>query len=1727
MDLAIRYLLHGQPDEYDSTEKLFIVSRYDSLWEKIAYKVLEITHKSWKLIDSSLSESISEEKFEQIGIIRLTPSEVIKLLKELSKQKLHYIDEIFAQISLSDSGRQEILNEIGKNIDNKELWRLLPLHKSSENKLVSIKQSTYAYLENPDYKFKLDHVKVALIIQNINILHYPEEGWISQWSPSAEIKILLEQPEPHNYTESILRVYQSSPDVKNEYHNKLKNTQWLRLSNDNAIAPVNILTYPEYLNNYKEDLIKLNKGYYLQSNLKKHLNYNSISNLFTQIDIKDTLINILNIVEQESMNYHQMDNEVQPVAIQQISFPKLSKIIITIIENPKILQGDKGNTIGDLLGNTKWLITKDKIAISPFQVIDEPDLNEEIEEILISTENNDLTTKLNLHDDITSNKKVIQLLSDSFFIKDDQALKVVGDILSEFSKYYLGAFAFSNEFPLKDALVVFKGIDNKILPAWSLIEKTTRIHGKEKCSRYILTNLLTEEIQESKLIDLLGWLSNRYESTDMQAIKIYNQYLTLAVGRENFGSSILPHILLINRLGQWKSPSELCVNMPNIAEQYILDEKQQEIIQGYLDEGSRIEAEQAIDDQNARQAQENIITLQDYFQDWHSHVYSEAIGAFICLIIGGNQELRKFTRTLLRNRDIDLLTERLLGSVVPRSFLISESRGETQEVKSLISDIFFHADKRTGKTNNIFVNNLDRYTNRLVLAHLNPLEYNREELSNLLKESARLLIQNVYQVSNANEPLDRVWGSLIKSEQLDVAVTRNVILDSASSIIKFLSVHNQHEGIKQTILELNESISRREEYRTYNRDYQNIDHEIYSLKQQLGNILEDNSPENTAPSIVLQAVRDKIKQFGYKLTNIPFEIFQNADDALVELEMMAQGHSLSSDRLKFIIEIEYKNKNGNGNENDTITMMHWGRPINCFVHPDYPLHDYRENGFGQDLEKMLSFNYSDKRNDDNNVTGKFGLGFKSVHLICKQPLVFSNRIAFRIVGGLLPSPLLGNSNSTIKTQRDQLEQKLQEQNQDIFDGTAISLQIDPSLNISPDDTIQEFERLVGLLLIFAKKITQFKCIKDNNQPPIIWNPINLLSSSSIQIGEVKIGVFTTNALCLTLSNGKFVITLDKKEGKLRASLPNDIANIWVTAPTQEKFRLKFIINASFDINTGRSEVLTNQKNNELSHKLGSELGEQLCQLFALTQNNWNEFIEALQITGTTQYEFWELIWNELAINSFDNQAKLIRVMMLGNKGMGYFLSNCPALPNGLWGEYQQLVLPSEIIYIVENILKDQTFFNHVFQWERVKSHCNPSTIIHGNEWDKYRQIIECSPVQQQLEAEELNLLQVIKWQLLNSPQADISTANQVGQLINKTCLEKINQYGRVEYQKLIDWLNKVKFLNQSNNYHLNSMLLDVESQDDEERLQSAFAPDEYVLNQQYGNTGKDFFYACRSNRIDRKEEERLFEWIKNTAENKRSAAIEYLEHLKIVDDDLLKRLLLKLEQEQVSWLKEFFPPKQDIDGTTDTTKNDEDGNLVDTRDPLGKNPKWGEPGEALAGLFYNDFCQKNPSYSLEQRGGYGFNHDFLLRINGREIKIEVKTTASKSFRLTISEWNELTSRNENYELFVVEHSGGDVKRVIRIQNAWNTLQKALANLKEYEDITSESQNIESLIGLKQEESKNVVILNWDRLIDIYGNRSDDENITFYSCNAKLVYGQRSVNPSNPTFTKIIPVNNAS
>ena len=84
---------------------------------------------------------------------------------------------------------------------------------------------------------------------------------------------------------------------------------------------------------------------------------------------------------------------------------------------------------------------------------------------------------------------------------------------------------------------------------------------------------------------------------------------------------------------------------------------------------------------------------------------------------------------------------------------------------------------------------------------------------------------------------------------------------------------------------------------------------------------------------------------------MPFELWQNADDAVVELDLLGCDCTRADD-LGFVVEQGQR----------TIDFVHWGRPINEFKGAGG--NDFRERGFDQDLEKMILQSISDKGQAD-------------------------------------------------------------------------------------------------------------------------------------------------------------------------------------------------------------------------------------------------------------------------------------------------------------------------------------------------------------------------------------------------------------------------------------------------------------------------------------------------------------------------------------------------------------------------------------------------------------------------------------------------------------------------------------------------------------------------------------------------------------------------------------------
>ena len=1666
-NLAIRYLLHGCSDKYDDNNDLYIMSQEDDLWRNIAEQLLSINQESWRLIDKNLGKSIPPKQYKQLKLTSFTPEAIIKLIQRIGEKSLK-------NINIGSKEKEQLLVKIGQQGIYQDLWRNLPLHETTRGHLVTINENTF--LENPDFTLasRLESEEIITLIKQKNQNHLLldlQEREIPHWDNISAMNLLLKLPNIHDYSDLILLIWKANNnDFKRKYQDRLKESNWIKLSSGNAIAPKAVLKLPNELTKYTKQIVNLYDEYYAPSELAfSESESKAIDRLFDEWD----------------------EEQVIEFLLEQENPSEYLKIIIHTLEilcNKK----DISNQTLQYLQNKQWLISEQNKVIAPVQVLDisKFKVQKEAKDILKSS---DYVTVEMLHSSIKQNESVLNWLIKNLFIKEIKALAIIGENIGNLPDYYLGNFIPPNNFPLEDALEIFKEIDSTTLPCWSLVDKVVKYSSPENCKRYILPYIL-QNIEDEQIIDLLNWLS-QYKGTDEPARQLYNKYLRIVVTQDNFCQEILTKICLLNRSGEWKSPNELSTYIDNIHESYLVEQEQEDILissPSYLQRGlTENSNKENIEIREVDSNKNQYDVLIEYFKDWQGHINSEAIGAFLCLIAGNTETIKKLAQSFLGKRDFDDVLNRLIGNNSSRSFKIDVQTKDNYKktLMSLTRESFTALIKSQEQIENFFLNKLDNVTEQLVIIPINiASDIPNDRLPKILKNSVSILLKRVYEIHEPTESLDKVWTDLTQSEQLDIQVTRGVILDSVQATIQFLGVHQKNEQVKQQINGIDKAIQLREDYRNRKVDerVQQQEQIINNLKQNLGSILDE---ENSQIALdILAAVRKKIGHghFGYDKTSIPFEIFQNADDALVALEMMGQNQPLPESRIQFILMSQSTTRES---KFDTIMMMYRGRPINCFIHPDYRDRNFRDKGFEQDLQKMLSFNYSDKssnNNDseyDNTVTGKFGLGFKSVHLICREPHIRSHRLSFKIVGGLLPSKLTRldeiNFNHQLKA-FNFLEHS---------DCTVIKLKLDPDLKIEIDDILGEFKKLIGLLLIFARKIKTCKIFNPKQELPdeYKWQPHYFLGEKIFEIGQIKINHFQANALCLKLGDiGHFLIILNVSNNKLTRALPKDIPNIWVTAPTHEKLELNFIVNAPFDVNTGRSTIIESSHNLTIANQLGTLLGENLCKLFELTNNNWDSFQQLLHLGNITTYQFWEFIWQELAVSLLDKPAKGIFGLMRNivgseRKGMGYCVIHCPTLPNGLSEKYKCLVSATEIQYIIEGVLKEESCFNQIFQWEIVRDNYPNNIIINGNIWRQFKKLLTFGVATQQFSPQPLFLSNILQG-LLEQSKANPENANQIGELINLDFLEKVKVNGREEYDKLYQYLLEINFLNQKNGYELTKNLLHKNSEDNEEKLLSAFAPLEYLLSDEYNNHGLKFYYACRQKTLSSSLElEELIKWIKQTSENCRQKVIDYVFHIKYgqLKTDLVNKLCDEFE-----WIKNAIQIGSNIP-IFDNTDGDEDDSTADPENAK----KYGEIAEKEAVKFYlqhynqvkncNDYNPQNPGFDLE------CSHPNLPQDNLPNIKVEVKaiTYERSNIRITKTEWNIMIENKNNYELFIYAHKHGSPIQLIRIKQIWLTLKKSLEKEKNISKYTYDSKKIEPLIGLQQnsEGTGNDILLDWHRL----------------------------------------------
>lgn len=376
------------------------------------------------------------------------------------------------------------------------------------------------------------------------------------------------------------------------------------------------------------------------------------------------------------------------------------------------------------------------------------------------------------------------------------------------------------------------------------------------------------------------------------------------------------------------------------------------------------------------------------------------------------------------------------------------------------------------------------------------------------------------------------------------------------------------------------------------------------------------------------ALQRKLREHSYEASSVLLELLQNADDALEQL-----ATHRAEDTLKAEVEIQYDP------HSRILTFKHWGRPINDALKTG-------RTDWTNDLYSLLLLNQSSKpayypESGSQAFTGHFGLGFKSVHLICDEPEVESGYLAFKIVAGFLPKRIPFCS----------VEQEV-----DGIRPTLIRLKLRD--DVAPETLFTRLQELAALIPLMSRRIRRLSILGPLSPGVWEWSKKTWTLAPNLEAWELS------------------TVPEDVKPGFLRFSAPEEGARLlipakigedqywidtnplpypilWNVMPTEERWNLGYLLSAPFDLNSGRLSVhLTAPRTATIFDALGSQLSHCLREYY-----------------DSNAHDFYGELWRQLATGLLQEDAHR-RSLLLKLHGPG----------RGLLGWMESVAIaPSELL----------------------------------------------------------------------------------------------------------------------------------------------------------------------------------------------------------------------------------------------------------------------------------------------------------------------------------------------------------------------------------------------------------------------------------------------------------------
>ena len=821
---------------------------------------------------------------------------------------------------------------------------------------------------------------------------------------------------------------------------------------------------------------------------------------------------------------------------------------------------------------------------------------------------------------------------------------------------------------------------------WKLVHVAARVlgHGDGRLSSHDsseslvkLAKALCAPIPLEHQIEILTILAGPKPSKDIPGGRLFRRYLECFADEHDSLAYVLPKLDLPTQDGTWHASRDIARTETGVARRHRLLTELRPVL-GLSGDEPAPHASSA----GCSSAGTGLDALEKYFEPWHGQVQHGAVGAFLSLLGDG-----------LRNSTSDLARQWLgegLSLDGMRSPLVGpDGRDPCSDVSVFVSPKVAHGNRVSAV--NVLGSRvlMEADADDETLFAVDPVLYPPLPPSSALAslgEFWEITLRDVEPQSRPSSDLLRLLGGTVKRwatrylkldrEQVDVWWSRWGEGSRAdfgpvlASIKAHLPLTLQQLNVKESE-QLQDTLRKAE--RAQRKREQAPSEEALRLEREALNRLAVLIEEPQNQEFLWNRVNELMRRYGYRHDSVLLELAQNADDAIAEADEIEVGPLPPAVRRLLIRVHEH-------DDTPTVDVMHWGRPINDTGGAAFPAG--RERQWDQDLYFMMLMNLSGKpgeapgESSSSSTTGRFGLGFKSVHLVSSSPSVVSGFIAFSIAGGLLPQerPVPDETDSWMIEGRRATRVRLplrpdveaQTLMARLFRRFAYARVLLPVLARRVREVVVEGGPFPGVHVFDAQPIDGAPgwSVGAQTELPDHDGRWRILRFRPVDAGREDMG---TVALAVGLREG--VPTAFDPEA--------EVPFLWNVTPSSEGWGCGYVVNGPFKLDPGRTHVsLDDDTTLRTAGGLGEALGRGLIELHDVLVDSADTSHDPLVIRDVRG--FLSSLWRVLACGLHNPDALRRRFLheLHGNgRGLSAWMNACSAVPSGLPAPFQPMLPP--------------------------------------------------------------------------------------------------------------------------------------------------------------------------------------------------------------------------------------------------------------------------------------------------------------------------------------------------------------------------------------------------------------------------------------------------------------------